>query len=180
MKVAIISDTHDNGTNLIKAVEIIKQRKIQDTLHLGDFCYPGILRYLATTDLRIHTIFGNNDGDKVGIYQIAEKSKGKITCSRWEYDELEIEGKKIWLQHHDDGAKEIALSGKYNAVFYGHNHTYHNEILANRCLLFNPGEICGLVTGNVSFGVWDTKTNKAEKIEINDPVIVSPFPKEKL
>ncbi len=177
MNIAVISDTHDNGTNLIKAIEIIKGRGIAEVLMLGDFCYPGMMRYLVTTGLKFRCIFGNNDGDKVGLYQFAQQSEGRIQCSRWEFDEYEIDGKKVYVQHHDEYARNIAQSGEFAAVFYGHNHTYHNEKLKNGTLLFNPGEISGLVTGSVSFGIWDSQTNEAERVDIPDAVIVSPFPK---
>jgi putative phosphoesterase len=178
MKVAVISDIHDNGHNLIEAIKIIKEKGIEEIIALGDFCYPGIIRYFVTTGLKFRCIFGNNDGDKVGLYQMAQSTEGRIHFSRWEFDEYEIETKKIYVQHHNEYAHEIALSGKFDAVLYGHDHQYHNETLQNNCLLFNPGEICGLVTGSTSFGIWDSDTNTAEKVEIPNSIIVSPFPKE--
>ncbi len=176
MKVAVISDIHDNGTKLIKAIEIIKKRKITEVIALGDFCYPGIIRYLVTTKLRVKCIFGNNDGDKFGLNQAALKSGGKVSFSRWEFDEYGIYGRKVWVQHHDEGALEMAMSGRFQTVFYGHDHKQFTEKLGNGCLLFNPGEICGLVTGTAGFGVWDPGRNEVEVVKILDPVIVTPFP----
>ena len=159
MKIAIISDIHDRDENVKKVIEKIKELKITEVIALGDYCYPGIPRYFAKTGLKFRCIFGNNDGDRAGMMEDTMDSNGLVTFSRGEFDEYEIDGKKVFVTHYPQIAEAVVLSGKYNAVFYGHDHVSKVEKLKNNCLLLNPGEIAGTKTGKITFGIWDTSTN---------------------
>ena len=44
MKIAIISDTHDNVPNLEKFLAWAKENKIEQIIHCGDLCAPSILK----------------------------------------------------------------------------------------------------------------------------------------
>lgn len=46
------------------------------------------------------------------------------------------------MNHYPDLARQIALSGKYNLVCYGHDHLFHSESIGD-CLLVNPGDLLG-------------------------------------
>ena len=86
------------------------------------------------------------------------------------YDFLEVDGRKIFINHFSDIQDSMAKSGDYNAVFYGHDHE-KKKYLVNNCLVVNPGEIAGNSTGTASFAIYDTKTNDAEIIELKDAQI---------
>jgi len=65
MKVAIISDIHDNFHNLILVLKKIREdQDIKRIIFLGDFINNGIAKILAGSDIAVHAIWGNNDGDK--------------------------------------------------------------------------------------------------------------------
>ena len=40
MKIGVLSDTHDNLTNIRKAVEIFSKNGVEALIHGGDFCSP--------------------------------------------------------------------------------------------------------------------------------------------
>jgi predicted phosphodiesterase len=84
---------------------------------------------------------------------------------------LEIDGRKIFLTHYPMLAKPMAKSGDFDAVFCGHNHTFHKEKV-NNCLLVNPGEISAHKSGKATFAIYDTTTNKAEIIELQGAISV--------
>ena len=44
MKIAIISDTHDNLANLKKAIDWIKKEKIKIVIHCGDIFKPETIK----------------------------------------------------------------------------------------------------------------------------------------
>ncbi|MBI3559058.1 YfcE family phosphodiesterase [Candidatus Gottesmanbacteria bacterium] len=173
MKIALISDIHDNEHNLREAIKVIKENNINEIIALGDYCYPGIIRYFISTGLKFRGIFGNNDGDRAGMMQDAMKNNGQVVLARGEFDEYEIDSSKIFVTHYPQIAEEMASSGKYNVVFYGHDHIFRSEKLANGCLIFNPGEISGLKTGAVSLGIWDSVSHEGSKIEIQNPLLTN-------
>ena len=62
MKIAIISDTHDNLANLKKAVDWIKKQKIGTIIHCGDIFKPETLKEgLKGYRGKIYIIFSEAD-----------------------------------------------------------------------------------------------------------------------
>jgi predicted phosphodiesterase len=85
---------------------------------------------------------------------------------------VEIEWKKIFLTHYPMLAKPMAKSGEFDAVFCGHNHTFHQEMV-NDCLLLNPWEISAHKSGKATFAIYDTTTNAAEILELQGAISVT-------
>lgn len=171
MKIAIFSDIHENLHNLIRALEISRTQNAEQIICLGDFINPGVAHMLATCGLPTHAIWGNNDGDQVLITKIAMHPKSGLTISDKTYDFLERDGRQLFLTHYDALARPMAKSGEYDAVFYGHNHQKQHGREGN-CLLLNPGELSGHITGNVSFALYDTATNDAQLIDITENIVI--------
>ena len=155
MKVAVISDIHDNLKNLAVALEQIEKLQADVLLFLGDFCAPFTFAQLAEGfSGPIHVVFGNNDGDLFLISQIAAKhSHVKL---HGQLAELELDGKRVGLNHYPDIAKRLAESGAYDAVFSGHDHKAYVHQIKNT-LWANPGEVMGRFD-NPSFGMYNTTT----------------------
>jgi len=65
MKIAIISDIHENFHNLILALQQMDQYDVHQILCLGDLMNAGIAKILMAQDIPTYMIWGNNDG--VGI-----------------------------------------------------------------------------------------------------------------
>ena len=166
MKIAILSDIHDQKANLELALSQIKEQGIQQALVLGDFCAPPTVLQLVQSELKCLCIFGNNDGDRARMKEIAATSNGRVAFSQQEFDEYEIEDKKVFVTHYPEIAKSVADSGGFDAVFYGHDHQRYLEVLQNGTLLLNPGEIWGWLNGVSSYAIWDTEINQADIIEV--------------
>lgn len=160
MKIGIISDTHDRIDNLAKAVKILKEKKIKVLIHCGDFCAPFMMTELAKFDGEVHCVFGNVD-DRYLTTLKAEENKIKL---HGDLAELELEGRKIAVNHFPRIGEILAHSKLYNAVFYGHTHKVDKRII-NETLLLNPGELMGRL-GKLTFAIYDTKSNNAEIVEI--------------
>ena len=152
MFIAVFSDSHDNLPNLRQALEMVEERGIRRGFHLGDFCRPSSLELLAQSGLQWQCVWGNNDSE-LSEYEVAEESE--VDLKRSDFRELEVEGRKIFLTHYPKIARIAALSGKYDACFFGHNHR-HSQELIGRTLLANPGELLGWRFKEPSFGVYDT------------------------
>ncbi len=171
MKLAVISDIHDNLHNLHIALDVIKKLKCDKIICLGDLINPNIATILASFEIPIHAIWGNNDGDKVAIMRVALSRESHLTMSAESYDIIDIDAKHIFLTHSPLLAKPMAKSEEFDAVFYGHNHELHKEKIGN-CLVLNPGEISAHKTDKATFAVYDTKTNTAEIITLKGTISV--------
>ncbi|HRX63973.1 MAG TPA: metallophosphoesterase [Candidatus Absconditabacterales bacterium] len=169
MKIAVISDIHDNAHNLVMALEQIKKYNVEEIIFLGDFCGAAIAGMLSAVPVKVRAIFGNNDGDKSLItkFSLAEGSNLEIGFDV--FDTIEIDGRKIFLSHYPLLAKPMAKSGDFDAVFYGHNHLKNKKMIGN-CLVLNPGEVGAYKTGIATFAIYDTETNDAEIIEIQNSI----------
>lgn len=172
MKVAIISDIHDNFHNLILVLKKIKKNKdIKKIIFLGNFINNGIAKILAGLNIPVRAIWGNNDGDKSAITKTSLNTKSNMTTADNVYDFLEIENRKIFITHYPDIAKPMAKSGEFDAVFYGHNHIKNKDRIGD-CLVVNPGEVSGHKNSQISFAIYDTEKNNAEIIDVEGGVFV--------
>jgi putative phosphoesterase len=160
MKIAIISDIHENSHNLVKALEFCHKYSVEKILCLGDLINPGIAKTLASGDVPVFSIWGNNDGDKVFITKISMAPDSQLTVNDRTYAFLEEGGRKIFITHYPELAEPIAKSGDFDAVFYGHDHLKHQSRIGD-CLVLNPGEISAHKTGEATFAIYDTDHNKA-------------------
>jgi len=170
MKVAVISDIHDNAHNLVLALDMIyKQKEIEKIIFLGDFAGAAIAGILCASSIPVFAIWGNNDGDKCLITKFSLKEGSQMEIGFDTFDDIELGGRKIFLSHYPMLAKPMAQSGEYDAVFYGHDHTKNKEKIG-ACLVVNPGEIGAYKTGVATFAIYDTETNDAEILTIGNSI----------
>ena len=150
MKIAIVSDTHNNMANFKKAIDWIKNEKIQLILHCGDIQSQKIINdAVKHFGFDIKFVKGNVDYN----LDLPEKM------------ELEVGGKKIAFAHFPDIAKKMAQSGKVDVVFYGHTHRPWDEKIkvpaGGSCHMINPGEIAGQFY-KPTFAVYDMASGSLE------------------
>lgn len=162
MKVAIVSDIHDNLPLLRKALDGCQHA--QALICCGDLCSPFVARELGQGFAGpIHVVFGNNDGDRFRI--AANATKFPQLQFHGEYVELDLGGKRFAVNHFDNLGRALAGSGTFDVVCFGHNHKY--EVTpAGRTLLINPGEIYGGLTGHSTFVLYDTATAQAARVDL--------------
>ncbi|UCG50555.1 MAG: metallophosphoesterase [Candidatus Latescibacterota bacterium] len=162
MRVAIISDIHDNTPNLRSA--LAKLESVDEMICLGDLCSPFIIKELGVGfPGPIHVVFGNNDGDRYRITDATRKyTNVKI---HGEYVELDIGGRTFSVNHFDNIGRAIVACQNHDVVCFGHSHQYGLERVG-RTLVVNPGEIYGLLTGNATFVIYDTDTGEPERVDV--------------
>jgi len=162
MKIAIITDSHDNIDYFKKFVEMVKQQKIDTVIHCGDLVAPFMIQFLVESDLTFYLTSGNNTGD---LDMLWPRLKGTKINYYPRLGEIELAGKKIAFTHFPDFAELMAASGKYDYVFYGHTHIKVDKKIGNT-LLINPGELTNLRTKG-SFVILDLESGKYEFIDLN-------------
>lgn len=163
MKIALISDIHDNIDQLMWALEHIEGSEAQHVFCMGDIASPYAVERLATLSLPILSVFGNNDGDKAQIMRVALDPDNTLTFAQRDFGEIELESKKYFLTHYPELAEHAALSGKYSAVFHGHTHEMRNEKIKDTPII-NPGKLASYPGETISIAYYDTETKEVDFI----------------
>jgi len=152
MRVGIVSDTHDNGDVVERAVEHFEQEDVDVVVHCGDFVAP----FSATPfdggsasggsgtsserrsggEWEFHAVRGNNDGEWALQSTVAE-----FGTYHGEAAELTLDGAAVAVYHGTSGAVVDALvdCGTYDYVLHGHTHERAHE--DGDTVRINPGGI---------------------------------------
>ncbi|MFA6215936.1 MAG: YfcE family phosphodiesterase [Patescibacteria group bacterium] len=160
-KIAIVSDSHDNIPNIEKFLGWVNLNQIEMIIHCGDLAAPSIIKEELGPKFAgpVHFVHGNV-ADRELSEKIA-KQFNHVTC-HGDQGELNIDGKIIAFCHYPLQAEELAQSGKYDLIFYGHDHKPWEKQIGKTRLL-NPGTLAGMFN-KATFAVYDTKTGQAELI----------------
>ncbi len=138
MRIAVISDSHDNVENLKKAVVCANERNCEHLFHLGDIVSPLAAGVLKGFNGKINAVFGNCDGDKIGLMRVISDLGGDINTSPVK---INLEQKLFVLMHAPVLIDQLAGSVDY--ILYGHLHK-HEISEKNNTVIINPGETAGL------------------------------------
>ncbi len=158
MKVAIISDTHDNLETFKKAVEYCKENGIFTIIHAGDIISPFTIRVFEDySKFNFIGVFGNNDGEMRYLKKLYK-------TIYYPPHRFEIDGKKFVLTHN---IEDLDIE-KENCNIVVHGHTHEVEVKrGNGKLIVNPGECCGYLSGKPTFAILDTHSLKVEIINLS-------------
>ncbi len=162
MKIAIMSDSHDNIWKLEAALE--KAAGSDAIIHCGDLCSPFIIDRLGrlSNEKPVHVVWGNNEGDIRLMCRLASghphiELHGPLA-------ELDYGGIRIGVSHYPEIARPMAKSGQYDLVCYGHDHTAHCSKVGD-CTLTNPGELMGM-KGQTTIAFFDTESREVEHVDV--------------
>jgi uncharacterized protein len=167
MKIAILSDIHDNIWTLQSALSTIQYADAM--ICCGDLCSPFIVPILVENFSKpIYVVFGNNDGD---LFRIT-RNAGRFAhfFAQGELFEAELGGKKFAVNHYDNIALDLARGGMFDVVCFGHNHRYQVERFG-ATLAINPGTLMGyspLDRQEVppTFAVYDTNSGHVDSYQV--------------
>jgi hypothetical protein len=163
MKIAVLSDTHDNIWNLRKALEIIKSQGVQAIVHCGDIIAPFVFREFEKANIPVHCVFGNNDGDKFLLTKTAYESKGLISIYGI-VGEIDFDGFSVAFTHEPQVAEGLAATGKYDLVCFGHTHIPRQE-KTGKTILLNPGDLMGK-ENNAGLCIVDTQNQTITRLTV--------------
>ena len=63
----IMSDSHDNVPKVSRAIDLAIERGVSVVFHCGDLVSPFTARELLRYKGTLHVVFGNNDGERIGL-----------------------------------------------------------------------------------------------------------------
>lgn len=162
MRIAITSDIHDDVAHLRAALSRLSG--VDEIICLGDLCSPFVVKEFGIGfSGPVHIVFGNNDGDRYRIAEVAREFPH--VRIHGEYVDLEIGGRKFSVNHFDHIGRAIAAGGKHDVVCYGHSHRFSVE-KQGRVTVVNPGGIFYFLTGESTCAVYDTQTGEVERVSV--------------
>jgi len=162
MRIAVISDTHDN---IWKLEELLKTLKNIDALiHCGDLCSPFMVRKIKeyVKNIPVHIVWGNNDGDKLALQEAGVDAENLIFHE--DFARIKLDGLTVGVTHYREIAVELSINETYDLILFGHTHEVEEKLM-RKSLLVNPGEVMGLM-GRSTYAIIETKPLKVEIIEI--------------
>jgi hypothetical protein len=160
MKIAILSDVHDN---IWKLESLLANLEADALVFCGDFCAPFTLAQIAEGFAGpIHVVFGNNDGDKLFLSRVAGRFS-HVTL-HGEFADMEMDGRRLAVTHYPEIGKALCQGGTYDLVCHGHSHERVVEQVGGT-LRLNPGEVMGRL-GLSTYAVYDTSVGQAQIVEV--------------
>lgn len=162
MKIGLISDTHDHLDHIRQATQLFRDRGVDCVIHAGDIVSPPAL--LAMEGVMVNAVFGNNDGETVGLMKACAKSGGRL---EGDFLQLETPDGPIAVYHGTVPALRDGLirDGRYRAVVSGHTHTPVDRLEGSTRVL-NPGTAHGFGQ-QATVMIYDTAQDKAELISLS-------------
>jgi putative phosphoesterase len=165
MQIAITSDIHNNEVNLGKVLRYCAKQKIDMLICCGDLASKEVLDFLSDNfSGTVYYTFGNADYDELIRLDSLEKYRNIFLYKS--FGEIKLDKKKIAFSHFPRRAQQLAKTGKYSFVFYGHTHKPWEEMFGN-CKMLNPGNVAGEIY-LPTFAIWDTKNDDFKLIRIHD------------
>jgi len=158
MKIAIISDIHDNLPNLEKCLSWCEKEKVEKIICPGDVTNFETLKYLSHNFKgEIFLVSGNAE-----LYEEKDLKKFKNINFGGETMIFTLDNLNIGLCHQPEKIKRILEStkNKLDFIFYGHTHRpwLKKEGLT---MIINPGTLSGVFSESC-FAYFDTKSRKLE------------------
>ena len=165
MKIGIFSDTHDHLDHIAAAVERFQEMGAGLVCHGGDFVSPFALRSLRDLKCKVVAVFGDNDGNPLGLAS-GFMLLGRIVNPPHAFT---VEGGlKVLMLHRPDGLESLVRSQDYDLVIYGHTHRAEVR-REGKTLIVNPGEGSGWTSGRATAAWFDTDSREAEIFELSPP-----------
>ncbi len=151
MRFAIISDTHDNVPAIRDLVKRLREERVEFVVHAGDIVAPFAMREFRSLGVKMFFAFGNNDGERKLLTKIAGENG-------WEIGDVITfpldEGRGVVYHGTDVRIVEVLRNSKYRLLVLGHTHEPLIEKLEDKFVV-NPGEVCGYLTGNRTYAIFD-------------------------
>ncbi|MGZ7043889.1 MAG: metallophosphoesterase [Methanobacterium sp.] len=137
-----MSDSHDNLDAIRKAVNAFNEAEVDLVIHAGDMISPFTSKEIKELKCDFKAVFGNNDGERDGLRKFF-----KDICYHDDFQELKIKGKLYAVIHgtDEDIVDALVKSEKYDVVIRGHTHQLN--VKEGKCMMINPGETCGYLSG---------------------------------
>ncbi len=161
MKIAVMSDSHDHVARIERVIEASHREECSVLLHLGDIISPFAALRLKGFRGAVRAVFGNNDGERLGLQRAFASFSGTIDNPPLT---LTLEGKRIVMMHDPFLLEEAARSQELDFVLYGHMHEADLRRVG-RTTILNPGDSSGWLAAP-SFFIVDLTDGECRRVDL--------------
>lgn len=157
MLIGIFSDSHDNLRQIERAIREFENRRVEAVLHAGDIVAPFAAKVIARLTVPVHVIYGNNDGEKVGLKNVLPQIQhGPL--------QLVLDEKAVAMAH-DLSQIPAVMKDRADVLVAGHTHEAVVREEDGK-LVINPGECGGWLKGRSTVAILDTRIMKATIVDL--------------
>ena len=165
--IGIIADTHDNRWSTEAVLSQFAAANVSHIVHAGDYIAPFNARYFGDWAGRFTGVFGNNDGERIGLL----KQYSEIGPIHVGPHPIEIGGRRFLVMHEPAALDAIGRSGDFDAIVYGHTHSVDIRAVTHatgsgETLIINPGEAGGWLNGSATAVLLNLETMEHQLIEV--------------
>lgn len=166
MRIGVLSDTHNNIGNLLKALQFFRAEGIKQLVHCGDMADMMTARQMG--DFDIIYVNGNMDDTAEAVSHVVwtlnlrNEVPGDVFTG-------ELDGVPIAATHGHLAGKldKLIRSRRYQYVFHGHTHRQRDEMMG-KTRVINPGALGGARYGPRSVCVVDLSENRVHFEQISN------------
>jgi len=160
MRIAIISDTHNQSIPVADALTIMEESAVELIMHCGDICDAATVRLFPA---HTHFVFGNCDYARNEIAK-AVAEIGAMVHGAW--GQLEIAGCSLAFTHGDDYQRlhELEHADAFDFLFHGHTHIA-KEHRTGKTRVINPGAFQRVATR--TFLLLDLPNGETTRVTVN-------------
>jgi putative phosphoesterase len=166
MRIGILSDTHNNIGNLLKALRLFREENITTLVHCGDMCNVTTAQQMTGFD--VIYVNGNMDSSAEAVNDALwfANPNSEIPGA---YFSGKVGGVKIGVTHgHLPGRLDKLIKrGGHAFVFTGHTHRQRDEQIG-KTRVINPGALGGARYGPRTVCIVDLDTPNIRFVEVSD------------
>jgi putative phosphoesterase len=159
VKIALLSDSHDNWNALRDATATASGEGCEVILFAGDLTRPKGVGILDEFSGPVHMICGNMDHNIDGVWAEAEDTDNVIFHG--EVCDIERKGVRIYMQHRPETVETKAQTDTYDLCVHGHLHEFRHERIGGTHLI-NSGALTRR-SNPPEWAIFDTKTQNADR-----------------
>jgi hypothetical protein len=152
MKIGVLSDTHDDLSYLLAALETFRKQQIETVIHCGDL--TGLEMISHFEGFRTIYTHGNMDFATGAIKKRFEKMRKDNYAGLVFRGSLEGIPVAATHSHIESKVMDLVRSQRFKWVFHGHTHQKRDEVI-NGVRIVNPGALGGVRKGPRSFCIVD-------------------------
>lgn len=142
MRIGVLSDTHNNIGNLLKALRVFGDEGIEKVIHCGDMVNVTTAKQMSGFD--VIYVNGNMDdsaaavNDALWFLNPNSETAGEVFTGK-------LDGVSIAVTHGHlpDKLDQLIRSRRYAFVFHGHTHRRRDEMI-KKTRVINPGALGGV------------------------------------
>jgi uncharacterized protein len=163
MKIGVLSDTHDQLTNILLVLAICRERGIKTLIHCGDL--TGLEMVPFFEGFRVIYTTGNMDFATGTIKKRFEKQGEDNFVGPVYKGHLNGVPVAATHSHIDSKVMDLVSHQRYQWIFHGHTHQRRDEVIRGARIV-NPGALGGLGRESRSFCIVDLAGNNVEFIMV--------------